>query len=116
MIGLAATTYDPEGALLLDEVPANTRLGTVTRRVNRRPTLDGGAAFEDRGSTVADREIRLELVPRADLRATLERLVTTYRWLLVATREGVFLAAPASAELGNDRFRINLLVAEKRSA
>jgi len=116
VIGIATLTFDTEGALLLEELPSGTDYGAVTRRVSRRATLDGGAAFEDRGSFVADREFRIELRADAALAGNLRRLVQTYRWLLVSTREGVFLAAPSRADLGPDRFRLSFLVSEKRSA
>jgi hypothetical protein len=116
MIGLATLQYDPEGALLLNELPSGTNFGQITRRVSRRATLDGGAAFEDRGSYVADREIRVELRPDPTLGDTLGRLVETYRWLLISTPDGVFLVAPNRAELHSDRFRLTFLVSEKRSA
>ena len=115
MIGLAPLTFDADGDLLLREVPGTLQPGEVTRRVTRRPTLDGGATFEDRGSYDADRQISFRVRPTRELRDTLERLVTTYRWLLVVIPDGVFVAAPQRADLRGSEFRLNLLVKERRS-
>ena len=116
MIGIAATAFDTQGAVLAREVTSSTDYGTVSRRVSRRATLDGGAAFEDRGAFNADRTFQIDLVPTRELRETLQRLVETYRWLLISIPEGVFRVAPREAELSGERIRLTLLVESKRSA
>ncbi len=59
-VTLSTTTFDLDGHITIDALPASTDLGEVRRRMNRVATLDGGAAFNDAGYSEADRTIRLQ--------------------------------------------------------
>lgn len=98
MIGVSTLQFDPFGAFLFRELPG-TDYGAVTRRVHRAPTLNGGVAINDLGSSVGDQTLRLRwrIESHAQLREV-QRLVRFSRRVLVSTRDGIFEAVPASAE------------------
>lgn len=113
---ISTTTWDITGFVELDVFPRNTS-GETRRRVNRIATLDGGAVFNDFGHSEADRVI--ELTWRPTTRATedaIDRMVQVYEQLQIATRAGVFLAAPEVYRPGADESTLRLLVVEKLSA
>lgn len=89
-IGLAARTYDPEGALLLPW-RGESDTGTRSRRMSRTATLDGGVAVTNRGYTDADRTLTLALegLPQATIeRAT--RLLRLHGSLTVTLADGAY--------------------------
>ncbi|GHA85460.1 hypothetical protein [Modicisalibacter luteus] len=94
-IGLAALTFDPEGALL---VPwrDGTETDSISRRITRTATLDGGAAISNRGYSPADRTITLSLdgLPLA-LVDRARRLLRLHGNLTVSLREGTFAGVPS---------------------
>ena len=116
-VTLSATTFDLDGHVTIDALPASTDLGEVRRRMNRVATLDGGAAFNDAGYSEADRTIRLQWTPQnAASEAQIARLVRLYQRLRVSCSEGVFLAAPEAYKSSQNASTLSLLVAEKLSA
>jgi hypothetical protein len=106
MIGLSTTTYDPNGAVLLqlrlrDEYQA-ARRGTVTA------TLDGESSVYDGGHSVTDQTWTGTL--RRPTRALLDRLhylIAYYAELTLCTERGVF-AARVETALNNDLLTIKL--------
>jgi hypothetical protein len=113
MIALAALTFDPLGHVILDE-ERNSDLGDVSRRVNRVPTLDGGAVTNDFGSSASDRTMRVRWRVRneAELRSV-QRMVRFHQSLIVSSREGLFRAAPASVSERSGEGTIELLILEE---
>lgn len=92
MIGLAATTYDLVGALLL-EVKTGLTIRDMDRRITRTKTLDGGVSVEDNGLSHGDRTFKIVLSNVAKETAdTLQYLTEQYSELIVTTDEGAFLA------------------------
>ena len=115
-VTLSTPTFDLDGHITIDALPASTDLGEVRRRMNRVATLDGGAAFNDAGFSEADRTIRLQWTPQnAASEAQIARLVRLYQRLRVSCSEGVFLAAPESYKSSSGVSTLSLLVAEKIS-
>lgn len=114
-IRIAARLFDVLGYIEFTPVSSNVE-GSVTRRVNRQATLDGGAAFTDRGYTDADRTLVYRYRPVSeehDDRA--RRLVELHPTVAVSNQEGLFEAAPQSFEPGPDENRLTLLVIQKLS-
>lgn len=113
---LSALVFDFSGYIELDLIPTHTD-GEVRRRVNRSPTLDGGAVVADGGFSHGDRTLQLRW-KRMDAasEAAVERMVTTYGTLAVSTRAGVFLAAPENYNPAADESELRLLVLSKLSA
>ena len=115
-VTLSTPTFDIDGHITIDALPASTDLGEVRRRMNRVATLDGGAAFNDAGYSEADRTIRLQWTPQnAASEAQIARLVRLYQRLRISCSEGVFLAAPESYKSSSGVSTLSLLVAEKIS-
>ncbi len=111
LIHLTTPTFDLEGAVTLDVRPQSD-FGETRRRVNRVATLDGGAVFNDFGSTEADRTIRLEWTP-GPAEAKVARMVRLYQRLNLSCAAGVYQVAPESYTSSADRSTLALLVAEK---
>ncbi|WP_136247929.1 hypothetical protein [Halomonas borealis] len=92
LIGLAARTYDPQGAL---QVPwrEGTEDASLSRRVTRTATLDGGVAITNRGHAPGDRTVTLSLegqplgvIERA------RRLLRLHGQVTVSLRDGCYVA------------------------
>lgn len=113
---LTATTYDLEGALVLDLLP-ETDWGETRRRVSRVATLDGGVAVNDYGSAAGDRTITLAwtLDTPAD-EAAIDWIVSTHQTLTLCCYLGALRVAPDSLKCANGRATLVLLVLEKLSA
>ncbi len=113
---LSTQEYDPLVPIQIELLPSTER-GDIARRVNRVATLDGGAAFNDFGHTEADRTITLRWVPEsATHEAAITRLVRLYARLIVATQDGLFLAAPEAYTPGENDSRLRLLVERRLDA
>ena len=100
MISLSATTYDPNGAIIVPGRISNPyeaqRRGSVTA------TLDGGIAVYDGGYTIADQTLKCTLVwPSKTLLESLRYLVAYYGQVITCCEIGAFLAVPSFAVSGN---------------
>ena len=100
MISLSATTYDPDGAIIVPGRISNPyeakHRGTVT------PTLDGGVAVYDGGYSIADQTLKCTLTqPSKTLLESLRYLVAYYGQVITCCEIGAFLAVPSFALNGN---------------
>lgn len=110
---LSPVEFDPLGGAALDTTPDQT-VGETRRRMNRIPTLDGGAVFNDFGFSEADRTILLRWQVRsAAQESAVSRLVELYSRLHVATSKGFYLAAPEVYVPGAQESTLSLLVVDK---
>lgn len=110
---LSAITFDPAGVVPISTVPGQT-LGASRRRMNRVATLDGGAVFNDFGFSEADRTIALAWLPTsAEKEDSIERLLTLYTQLHLATPKGFFVVAPEVYTPGAAESTLTLLVVSK---
>ena len=101
MIGLAATTYDPDGAIIVQARITNpyqaTRRGSVTA------TLDGGVSVYDGGYSLADQTLEATLAyPSKPLLETLRYLVAYYGQVITATEIGVYTAILSYSLIGKN--------------
>lgn len=95
MIGIATTTVDPYGALLLDCNDQRTNLGDIKRRVTRIATLDLGAAIIDTGYTDADRTVTLDISNETEANVEAAKWVTKYHSrVLLFLPDGAHAATP----------------------
>lgn len=108
LIGLAARTYDPEGALLLPWRDG-TETESISRRVNRVATLDGGVSISNRGHAPGDRTVvislqgePLALVERA------RRMLRLHSQVTVSLRDGCFTGVPS--EYNERRQELTVLI------
>ena len=114
LAAVAAVTHDPIGYALIELLPSVPD-GDTRRRVSRTATLDGGVAVNDGGFAEGDRVIVLRWRPTRRLHDDVERLMQLYQRLHVATRSGVYLAAPEVYSPGPDQATLRLLVVSKLS-
>jgi hypothetical protein len=113
-VHLATTSFDLDGAITIELNASNEPIG-ARRRVNRVATLDGGAAFNDFGSSYADATITLSWNSTPKDKAV-ERLVQLYEQVRVLTGEGAFLAVPEQFSVSGGQARLKLLVIERLDA
>lgn len=112
---LSSLTFDPAGSVALIVAPGQT-FGDTRRRMNRIPTLDGGAVFNDFGYSEADRSITLSWTVRsAAQEALVARLVQLYARVHVATHQGLWLAALEQYTPGATESSLSLLAVDKLS-
>ena len=89
-VTLASEVFDPWGSIVLDIKPESD-LSTLSRRVTRTATLDGGATIEDLGYCAADSTLNIQILIRnPDDEGRLLRLIKLYPTLTLATRYGAF--------------------------
>lgn len=90
---IASSVFDPLGYVALDVKP-DSEIGTISRRITRTATLDGGATIEDNGYAPADATINLTVrLVSVEYENLLMRLVKLYPFLVLSTRYGAFLGA-----------------------
>lgn len=109
MIHIAAPTYDPEGAAWVP-LAGDGDMRSISRRNNRIPTLDGGAALNDTGHTAADRTFTITSRAVPGRYEKLQRFLTLYPKIIITTPDGVFEAAPDTLTQRGDRLRFVTLV------
>jgi len=106
LIGLAARTFDPEGTL---QVPwrDGTQTESLTRRVNRVRTLDGGVSISDRGYAPGDRTVVVSLVgqPLAMVERA-RRLLRLHGNVTVSMRDGFFSGTPSGYDEGRQELTV----------
>jgi hypothetical protein len=113
---ISSLVFDFSGYIELDLINAYTD-GEIRRRVNRSPTLDGGAVVSDGGFSHGDRTLALRWERRdKDVEESVARMVQTYSYIAVSTRAGVFRATPEAYNPSADESELRLLVLEKLSA
>lgn len=108
LIGLAAATFDTEGALLLPYLD-RTSTDDLRRRVTRAATLDGGVAVTNRGYAPADRTLTISLdgLPQAQIERA-RRLLRLHGNLVVSLRDGAYTAT--ASEYTQRRHELTVLI------
>lgn len=100
MISLSATSYDPNGALILATRPSN--LYQAERRGSVTQTLDGGVSVYDTGYSIADTTLQATLKhPTKALMTTLAYLVAYYGTVILCCETGAFTARISFALTGD---------------
>lgn len=113
---LSTPVWDVQGYIEVQALPSQTD-GETRRRVNRVPTLDGGAVVNDSGYSEADRTIDLKWAPESPaFELAVERLVRLYPRINISTRSGFYQAAVESYRPTPTESTLRLLVLSKLSA
>lgn len=89
IVTLTSVDFDPLAVLAVDALPGS-EMKTITRRVNRVPTLDLGVAINDRGFSHGDRTFRLRWLSTRATIDTAAYITRTHSRVRVANDEGVF--------------------------
>jgi hypothetical protein len=114
MFSLSATTYDPNGAIIVPGRISNPyeaqRRGSVTA------TLDGSISVYDGGYTIADQTLKCTLTnPVKTLMESLRYLVAYYGQVITCCEIGAFLAVP-SFSLNGNRLTLQLRLVSRLDA
>lgn len=91
LLSINSSLYDIFGHILLNINPISSRLNTISRRVSRTATLDGGALIVDNGYSPADATLNIvpAMLTKTD-RDILRRLATQHSSLILCTHDGAF--------------------------
>lgn len=110
MIVIKPKVFFPAGNMLINERQADTDLGGVSRRITRRPTIDGGAFIDDFGFSEGDRTIRVlaDQLILADYEKV-KNLIRLFGSVELITLEGVFEGAIQVAN-NVEQFEMTFLV------
>jgi len=110
MISLSAPVFDPQGSIVVALSQLST-IGDVSRRIRKRPTLDGGVVIIDRGHSFGDSTWTI-VVDNAsqEVADNLERMLRIYKTLTLVTKQGAFLVAPSTFSFKNGKATIKLEV------
>lgn len=115
MIALSTLLFDTDGYLVLSALDG-TDVQSMSRRVNRVATLDGGAAVNDFGMSQSDRKFTILARVSAETEAKLRRMIELHGRLMCSTPEGVFLVAFESmSRRSSGTVALNLLVLRKET-
>ena len=89
-VTLASEVFDPLGFVVLAIEP-DSDLSTISRRVTRTATLDGGATIEDLGYCAGDQTLNLQVRIRSpEEESRLLRLIRLYPILNLSTQYGAY--------------------------
>lgn len=114
MIGLATTTYDPNGALLINTRPKNSY--SAMRRGSVTATLDGASSVYDTGYSVSDITLTATVKnPTQTLLTKIQYLVVYYGQILISCDMGCYTAVPESTLL-QDTLTLKFRLVTKKSA
>lgn len=108
LMGIAARSYDPQGALMVPWVEG-TETGSINRRVSRVRTLDGGVAVTNRGYSAGDRTVTVSFdgLPRT-LIDQARRLVRLHARVTLTIPDGAYIGAPS--EYVESRSELTILI------
>lgn len=116
MIGIAARTYDPLGAVSVLS-PDTPRELPFTRRVTRTATLDGACAVYDGGASAVDSIVKIAVKPAsAALASAVRRIVELHPRVSISIPGGCYEAAPESVEVNGSELRATFLIVGVLSA
>lgn len=114
MISLSAPTYDPAGALLMNE-RINNPYG-ARRRGNVTATLDGGSYQYDAGYSDTDVTLKARIEHPGNLVVqTLQYLVAYYSKCILSCERGCFFVVP-SFDMNSKELRLEMRIIERLSA
>lgn len=116
MIGLTTPVFDLDGAILINETH-NQSAPTLSRRLSRTATLDGGSEITDLGFSDGDRTFIFETVSLSKNDGEqLEYLLQTYPLLILSHESGCYLGALDNLDLASYPQKMTFLVKEKLSS
>ena len=113
MLSISAQTFDINGNITLKILP-DSEIQTVSRRVSRTATLDGGVSLVDMGYTDSDREfsIKINEIPEQDL-SNLKRMMKQYALLSFSSNEGFFTGVISKMNTNLIPMTFTVLIKEK---
>jgi len=115
MIGISAPLYDIDGFLVVKENRAST-INTLTRRVSKAATLDGGSALADFGFSDSDANFQIVIRNITESQTDiLKAMIKTYPTLRLSCSEGAFSGAIVNFSADTLPVKFTFLTKEKLS-
>lgn len=115
MIAISAPVFDITGAMVFKDA-GDSEFDTVSRRVSRTATLDGGAYVSDAGYSDADITLvfKVKQLTSADV-INLRRMFSSYNTLVATTPRAAYSVAPTGFTYRSGVGTLTLYVREKIS-
>lgn len=111
---LCSKVFDPIGFIRLNAEP-DSELLSVSRRISRTATLDGGVMLVDNGYAPGDQTLTINSQLTRAQEAIVSRLIQIYPELTLATPTACFLGAVETYSMTRGVAKIKFLVKEKIS-
>jgi hypothetical protein len=115
LISISPRLYDLQGGIIAKR-QSDTNTDTVSRRVSRVATLDGGANFFDNGFSDADRDFSVVLhTPSAADVERAKEIVRNFSEVTVSTEEGCFLGTITRGAPSQANFTLSIFIKARLS-
>lgn len=113
MIAISTPTFDLNGSLVIKDYDPATDISSLSRRVSRTATLDGGCEIEDKGLSHGDRTFSIQFPASLTDANALKYLVESYLLLKIATAEGMFTGAVENLRINAGEITATIFIKEK---
>lgn len=110
---LSAPSADVNGTVKFKYAGRETDIYSLSRRVTRTATLDGGSVTNDLGFTHSDRTFNVSAALSPDQQDLVSRLLRTYPTLMISVQEGLFLGAIEVNNVTGNVSVLQILIKEK---
>lgn len=111
-IGISSAVYLENGAVMVTPLP-DYEIRSVSRRISRVKTLDGGVVVTDSGFAHGDRDFTMNVESSKTIWETLLAIHEVTTLVHIATEEGVFSACWESLKDGGDVINMKFIINEK---
>jgi hypothetical protein len=113
---LSAIAADPLGVVELEIDFSGSDFNSLSRRISRTATLDGGVVLTDLGYSDGDRTVLLATPPDAEALAGLQYLLRNYGLVNVALPDGFYQTGLANLQANGENLAVSLLLKQRLSA
>lgn len=109
-ISFAAAIVDPDYSPVIDTALPKTELNSVSRRVSRVATLDGGSVIIDSGAGESDRTLRVEIANTPENKSCLYSLQRYFGLIVCCCEVGSFLGAISDLAVDGNKITVTYIV------
>lgn len=113
MIGISMITSDTLGHVELDD--GDNVLSSITARVSRQATLDGGAVITHSGISQGDRTFKIKTDINAEQRALIEHIYENAVLVNVSCSEGFFQGSISSVDTSTPNLTMTILIKDREN-
>ena len=114
IIAISTLTFDLEGALILRGAETLSKVSSVTRRLRKTATLDGGVTIENNGLSQGDRRFLLTVpLKNVEQYDNYLYLIENYPEVHISTREGFFLGVMAKVNRKSENALLDIEIKSK---
>jgi len=112
MIVLITPEYNPSGNIAFLEL-AETDLTSLSRRISKRKTIDGGVFLDDMGFSEGDRTLTITTLATVATYSGVANFIKNFNTYFCSTAEGVFKGTISGVKLAGNIATITFLVKDK---